>query len=136
DAVASVVAPADGTYVIQLRETAYGGSGACMYRLHVGRFPRPRAVVPAGGKLGETVDVRWLGDVLGERTDKVTLPAAAMQKFGVFAQDDKGISPSPNVFRLGDLGNTLEVEPNADGATATPFDAPMALGGVIDQPGD
>ncbi|HEY2838179.1 MAG TPA: PPC domain-containing protein, partial [Pirellulales bacterium] len=136
DAVASVVAPADGTYVIQLRETAYGGSGACMYRLHVGRFPRPRAIVPAGGKFGETVDVRWLGDVLGERTDKVTLPAGPMPKFGLFAQDDKGISPSPNVFRLGELGNTLEVEPNADAATATPCEAPIALGGVIGQPGD
>lgn len=136
DAVASVVAPADGTYVIQMRETAYGGSGACMYRLHIGRFPRPRATVPAGGKFGETVDVRWLGDVLGEKTDKVTLPGGPLQKFGIFAQDDKGIAPSPNVFRLGDLGNLLEVEPNGDGATATPFEAPMALGGVIGQPGD
>ena len=80
--------------------------------------------------------MRWLGDVPGERDEKVTLPAGPMPKFGLFAQDDKGISPSPNVFRLGDLGNVLEVEPNDDAATATPFEAPMALGGVIAQPGD
>jgi len=136
DAVASVLAPADGTYVIQLRETAYGGSGACMYRLHVGRYPRPRAVVPSGGKFGETVDIRWLGDVTGDRAEKITLPTGPTPKFGLFAQDDKGISPSPNVFRLGDLGNCLEVEPNGDAATATPCEAPIALGGVISQPGD
>ena len=40
-ACAAVVAPEDGSYVIQVRETAYGGNGSCMYRLHVGRFPRP-----------------------------------------------------------------------------------------------
>ena len=49
-AVASIVVPADGTYVVQVRESAYGGNGACQYRLHVGTFPRPPAVVPAGGK--------------------------------------------------------------------------------------
>jgi len=52
DSVVSVIIPADGTYVIQVRESAYGGNGACMYRLHVGTFPRPTAVVPAGGKMG------------------------------------------------------------------------------------
>lgn len=136
DGVASVVAPEDGTYVIQVRETAYGGNGSCMYRLHVGRYPRPRATVPAGGKYGETVDVRLLGDVAGEGMQKLTLPAGPIAKFGIFAQDDQGISPSPNVFRLGDLGNVIEAEPNNDPATATAFAAPMALGGVIAQPGD
>ena len=42
--------------------------------LHVGRFPRPTAVLPLGGKPGETLDVQWLGDVAGPRTEKITLP--------------------------------------------------------------
>jgi hypothetical protein len=136
DGVAAVVAPEDGAYIIQVRETAYGGNGSCMYRLHVGRFPRPRATIPAGGKYGETVDVRYLGDVAGERTQQLILPAGPTQKFGFFAQDEQGISPSPNVFRLGDLTNKLEAEPNNDPATATVCEAPMALAGVISQPGD
>src|SRR5262249_51441516 len=44
DGLCSIVAPADGTYVIQVRESAYQGNGACQYRLHVGSFPRPLAV--------------------------------------------------------------------------------------------
>src|SRR5262249_33794209 len=40
DAMISVVVPADGKYLIQVRESAYGGNGACAYRLHVGTFPR------------------------------------------------------------------------------------------------
>ena len=136
DSVASIVAPEDGQYVIQVRETAYGGNSSCVYRLHVGRFPRPHATVPAGGRPGETLAVRWLGDVLGETTEQVTLPTEIPARFGLFARDERGVAPSANVFRLGDLGNTLEAEPNNDGANATPFAAPMALGGVIAEPGD
>lgn len=136
DGVAAVIAPEDGSYIVQVRETAYGGNGSCMYRLHVGRFPRPRATIPAGGRYGETVDVRVLGDVAGERTQQIVLPASPTPKFGFFAQDDQGIAPSPNVFRLGDLANKIEAEPNNDPATATAFEAPIALAGVISQPGD
>ncbi len=41
DGGCSVVIPADGKYIVQVRESAYGGNGACQYRLHVGTFPRP-----------------------------------------------------------------------------------------------
>ena len=40
DPVASFIAPADGTYIVQVRDSAYGGDGDCRYRLHVGTFPR------------------------------------------------------------------------------------------------
>jgi hypothetical protein len=136
DGIASIVAPADGTYVIQVRESAYAGNGACFYRLHVGNFPRPTAIVPGGGKLGESVAVRWIGDVGGDKTTTVALPAAFDRDYGVQYQDDKGITPYPNAFRLSPLGNTIEVEPNDDGLKATPFTPPVALNGVIGTPGD
>ncbi|MBL9125823.1 MAG: PPC domain-containing protein, partial [Planctomycetaceae bacterium] len=136
DGVASIVAPEDGDYIIQLRESAFGGNGACTYRLHVGTFPRPTAMIPAGGKPGTTLQVRWLGDVAGEWTEEVPLPADLRPIFGVHAHDARGISPSANVFRLGDLDNVLEVEPNNTLPEATPFAAPMALGGVIGEASD
>lgn len=136
DAIASIVAPADGTYVIQVRESAYGGNGACEYRLHVGTFPRPQAALPAGGKRGEEVDVRFLGDPAGEFTQKIKLPATPTEKFGVFAQDANGISPSPIPFRVSEFGNVLEVEPNDTHATATKAELPLAFNGVIGKPGD
>jgi hypothetical protein len=136
DAVASIVVPADGTYVIQVRESAYGGNGACAYRLHIGTFPRPLAVIPAGGKRGEEVEVRFLGDPAGEFTQKVKLPAQDQPKFGIFAQDASGISPSAIHFRLSEYGNVLEVEPNDTHATATRAELPLALNGVIGKPGD
>src|SRR5690606_21526976 len=57
DGCASILAPEDGQYIIQVRDSAYAGNGSCLYRLHVGHFPRPRAVYPAGGPVGETVEV-------------------------------------------------------------------------------
>jgi hypothetical protein len=136
DAVASIVAPADGTYVIQVRESAYGGNGACEYRLHVGTFPRPQAVLPAGGKLGEEIEVRFLGDSAGEFTQKIKLPATATEKFGVFAQDGGGIAPSPIPFRISEFGNVLEVEPNDTHVNATKAELPLAFNGVIGKAGD
>lgn len=137
DAACSVIIPADGTYAVQVRESAYGGSGACGYRLHLGTFPRPTAVVPAGGRLGDEVEVRLLGDPAGEMRQKIKLPATPEQKFGVFAQDAGGISPSPMPFRLSEFGNVIEVEPNDTPQQATPVaELPAALNGVIDRPGD
>ncbi|WP_435007061.1 PPC domain-containing protein [Tundrisphaera lichenicola] len=136
DAFASVVAPEDGTYLIQVRESAYAGTDACLYRVHIGNYPRPTATVPAGGKFGETIDVRLIGDVLGEKTTKVTLPVEQSREFGIVATDDQGTAPYPNAFRLSPFGNVIEAEPNNDQATATRFEGSMALNGVIDKPED
>ncbi len=136
DGFASIVAPEDGTYVVMVRESAYAGNGACLYRLHVGNFPRPTATVPAGGKLGEPVSVKWIGDVSGEKTTTVTLPATPDRDYGLVAQDDRGVAPYPNAFRLSTFGNVIEAEPNDDHAHATPFTPPAALNGVIGVKGD
>jgi len=131
DGVASIIAPEDGKYVVQIRESSYGGNGACHYRCHIGSYPRPLAIVPSGGKPGQTVSVKFLGDVGGEFTRDIVLPATADSDFSVFAQDDRGISPSGNRFRLTDLENSIEVEPNEAIAQATKAAAPIAFNGVL-----
>ncbi len=131
DGFASIVVPSDGKYIVQVRESAYAGNGACLYRLHIGNYPRATATVPAGGKLGDTVNVKWIGDVMGDRTTAVKLPATFEKNFGIANQDDRGISPYPNVFRLSTFGNVIETEPNDEQAKANVFEAPMAVNGVI-----
>jgi hypothetical protein len=136
DGFASVIAPADGKYIIQVRESAYAGNGGCIYRLHVGNFPRCTGLLPAGGKLGEKLAVRWIGDPAGEATADVALPSASVPQFGLTRQDSRGVSPYPNSFRLTKLGNVIENEPNDDHGHATAFMPPMAVNGVIAKPGD
>src|SRR5262249_41167959 len=74
DAFVSLLAPNDGRYVVQVRETSYGGNADFVYRLHVGNFPRPTAVYPAGGQVGETVSVKFIGDVNGGFYANIKLP--------------------------------------------------------------
>jgi hypothetical protein len=136
DAVASIVAPADGKYYVEVRESAYGGNGNCRYRLHLGTFPRPTAVYPAGGKIGTEIEVKFLGDPSGILTQKFKLPAQLEEGYGVIAKDASGMAPSENVFRLYEHDNVMEVEPNNDRATATPAQLPLAFNGVIEKPGD
>lgn len=138
DSSASIIVPEDGAYVIQVREAAYGGNNRCHYRLHVGSFPRPRAVYPAGGMAGEMLEVRLISDVAGEFTQSVTLPAGSDEVYGFFARQDSWQSPSPNPLRVCDFGNVLEAEPNdsPDAATSTSQAMPAAFNGIIEKPGD
>jgi hypothetical protein len=139
DGCLSIVAPADGTYTVMVRETSYQGNGACQYRLHIGTFPRPTAVLPAGGMLGEELELRFLGDATGEIRQKVKLPTVMPPdgNFEVFCQDAGGISPSGLPFRLTDTAaNVMEVEPNDTPTQATAGKLFCAFNGVIDRPGD
>ncbi|MFM7205813.1 MAG: PPC domain-containing protein [Planctomycetaceae bacterium] len=137
DGVLSVVAPADGRYVVRVREAAYGGGDACRYRMHVGTFPRPTAVFPAGGRAGETMRVTFLGDAAGPIEREVEVPsgpAGTNHRLGV--TDDGGSCPNPLPIRISGLGNTLEQEPNDVPAAATAADVTLSLNGVIEKPGD
>ncbi len=137
DGFVSIVAPADGLYLVEVHETSYGGGGD-PYRLHVGTFPRPTAVYPAGGKAGEKVELKFLGDPAGEFTQTVTLPAPTPQKHGVFAVQNGVTAPSPNYIRVSEFPNVLEAEPNDEPkqATATTAPLPLAFNGIIARDGD
>jgi len=136
DGYLSIVVPADGKYTILVRETSYRGHPAAHYRLHVGTFPRPAAIYPSGGKAGDEVEVKFLGDPTGVIMKKVKLPATAEPNFVLHAEDSGGISPSGLPFRVSDLPNVLETEPNDAVAQATKSEVPCAFNGVIDKPGD
>ncbi len=136
DGFASILVPETGRYVLEVREAAYGGSGDCRYRLHVGTFPRPTAVFPAGGPIGETLTVRFLGDASGEMEQSITLPSEPMEQYGLFATDSFGIAPSANPFRLVEFGNAFETEPNDKLPQATPTELPLAMNGIIGKPND
>ena len=131
-------APKDGTYIIQLREAAYGGDNKCFYRLHVGTFPRPKTAFPMGGMVGQELAVKFLGDIGGPITQSLKLPSEIETKFPVYAQQTNLISPTPNFIRVSSFPNVMEVEPNDDPKTATAatMDLPLAFNGIIDKAGD
>ncbi len=143
----SVILPKDGDYFVTVREASFRGNGDCRYRLHIGEFSRPTAVLPAGGKPGETLKLKFLerlggaGPGVNWVEQEVTLPAAESFRSGLFFTDDKGISPSPVPFRLSPLENVFEQEPNDTWPETPALDLValtqgVALNGVIGTPAD
>ncbi len=138
DAALSIVAPEDGDYIVQVRDSTYTGPGDTAYRLHVGNFPRPVAVYPAGGRAGQKLKVQFIGDAAGEFAQEVKLPGQPEEKFGLFAERSGQIAPSPNWIRVSAFDNAMEKEPNdeKDKATEANGDLPVALNGIIEKSGD
>ena len=111
DPFVSLIASSDGVYVVEVRETNYGGGDNHRYVLHVGTFVRPAAVFPAGGPAGTEVAVKLLGEG-GEITQTVKLPPAGTP-FDFFPADgDTPPAPTPNPFRVSPFPNVIETEPN------------------------
>ncbi|MBX3442496.1 MAG: PPC domain-containing protein [Planctomyces sp.] len=136
DGVLSVIVPEDGTYIVQIRDASYAGDGLAYYLLHIGTFPRPLSIVPSGGRPGETLTVTFRGDPAGDFERQITVPETPLERFGIEAEDERGVAPSLHPFRISDLDNVIEVEPNSTPAEATAGPAPAAFNGVIGEPGD
>jgi hypothetical protein len=136
DCYCTFKAPKTGRYIIEMRETSFRGDDASSYRLHVGRFPRPAAAFPGGGPPGKPLEVRWLGDPNGERTETVTLPEQPSINFRLRVKDDLGAAPTGLPVRVSELPNFVEAEPNDDLDKATKAELPGALCGIINKAAD
>ena len=135
DGYCSFVAEYDGEYYVMVRESSYRGSTRSFYRLHVGDFRRPDVVFPAGGKVGSKVDVRFI-DTKGSFAGSVTVPAEEDPNFEVFSAEAP--APSGNPFRISQVDNFVESEPNnsREQANVVPSADAYALNGIIGEPGD
>ncbi len=137
DPVTSCVVPADGRYFVLIRESSYRGSERCLYRLHVGTFPRPLVAFPPGGKPGVESELTLLGDVKGPIVQKwMPEPGGPSETWLVPAQDG-GCAPSGVAVKVINGDATLEVEPNDDFEHASDATraAPLAVDGAIGRPG-
>jgi len=138
DPVLTCVAPEDGRYVLALRDSTNSAPISGHYLLHVGAFPRPLTVYPAGGQVGEQLPVTYLGDAAGPISATLKLPAQPDPRFAVFPEQNGSSAPSPNWLRVSPFPNVLEAEPNNTAAEATPTDRPLplAFNGIVSGKGD
>ncbi len=137
DGYLSVVAPADGDYIIQVRESSYRGTGNSHYRLHVGSFRRPDVCYPAGGKIGTTRQVQvHRAQRRCHRAGGDACPPTPDNQFLAYLGGDA--APSGNLLRVSPFDDSSEQEPNDDfaRANATGLAAPCAFNGIIEKPGD
>ncbi len=135
DPFASLIAPSDGVYLIQVRHTTYGGGENFRYVLHVGTFARPAAVYPAGGQAGTEVKVK-LFDSDGASTQTLKLPPVGTP-FEFYPSYGDVAAPTPNPFRVSAFPNVNEVEPNDQPKQANATVSwPVAFNGIIGKAGD
>ncbi|RFC43945.1 MAG: pre-peptidase C-terminal domain-containing protein [Verrucomicrobia bacterium] len=127
DPIASVVAPVDGDYFVEIKQRLIKAADRVNYVATIGNFLRPLAVYPAGGKAGTQLHAKLLGDPAGEQSVSVTLP----QQSGPFAFHH--VMPSPLPMRVSAYDNVLE----AQGSSVTPvLSLPSALNGIISKAGE
>ena len=136
ESIVSIVAPEDGEYTIEIRDSAYQGRGS--YRAHIGTFPRPMSVYPAGAKVGADQEFTLLGDPKGDYKTKAKMPAEEMAEFEVFGVNEGLFPVSGNKIRVSAFDNVLEVEPNNTKEEGTPTTAalPLAFNGILETAGD
>ncbi|WP_145422245.1 PPC domain-containing protein [Planctomycetes bacterium K23_9] len=136
DGLCSFTAPEDGTYTILVRDSSFRGNPICGYRLHVGTFPRPVAVVPAGGMPGSMMKSKLVDMHHGVTEASVQLPSETNDRWPVVTENENGVSPSPNWVRVNELPVVMEKEPNDDYRKAPEYTAPAAFCGLIDKAND
>ncbi|MEC8653678.1 MAG: PPC domain-containing protein [Planctomycetota bacterium] len=129
DPVAGFLVEKAGTHRLALRDVAYRGSSLAAYRLHVGTFPRPTGLVPAGGRPGETITARMVGD-LEERSVALTLPARP-GVHELFPEVDGVPTPTPVRVVVDDRVNLVEGD-----TPEQPPAAPCAFHGVLSTQGE
>jgi hypothetical protein len=140
DPFATIVAPADGRYTVQVRETSYGGGPSGTYALHVGDFPRPTGVFPPGGQAGQEVRPILLGVPGRPAVQALTLPGDAGPWWDYFPALDGRTAPTPTALRVRPYPCVVESEPAGarppSAGALTPHNWPVAFQGAIGARGE
>ena len=124
DPMISLIAPKKGSYFIEIAQQLFSPPRLAYYRAHIGTFTRPTGIFPAGGQAGEQLSVKVLGDPSGERTERIALPKQTGD-FPFYSED----TPSPNILRVVSYPNVIEGDLRI-------AQAPVAMNGIISQPGE
>ena len=137
DGIISLQIPDDGEYFVVVREASYGGDANCRYRLHLGDFPRPLVVYPAGGKPDSEIELKFIGDPLGPILSKQTINLTSEIRVGLPVELEGMSAPSPVALLRSKIEDVLENEPNNTWKEAgEPHELPFAFNGIIETPND
>lgn len=120
-------APADGKYVVMVRDMLYRGSPASVYRLSMGSIPYKTYLFPPGGKRGTSTSVTIAGENMQPETLQVTAPAGT-------GTTVRPVSTRYGAFRFvaGDYPEYVE----GNGKEAPAITLPLSINGRIQKAGE
>ena len=136
DPILTYKAEKDGLYYIAIRSSDYQGHGNARYRLHIGDFPRPYAVYPAGGQPGTEKEVSIILDNGQIIKQKVKFPKSGdIYKF--YPQVNGKFTPSFIPLQISQLKSYLEKQPNNEKKDIKESPAmPLVFDGIIEKKDD
>jgi hypothetical protein len=136
DSLLFFTAPADGEFMVALRDFRFRGGNEYSYRLTAGPIPYVESLFPFGGARGKPVEVAIMGHNL-DGTTKMTLEIApkAPRSQEIRVKTPRGYS-NLIPFNVSDLNEITEAEPNNALTNAQSAAAPLVINGRIGAAGD
>ncbi len=135
DTVLIYKVPADGQYVIEVRDSLYRGREDFVYRLSIGELPYITDIYPLGGKRGTIVPVHLHGVNLEQTAINVKVPQDGPRILWLDTTGH-GLASNHVKFEAGELEETTEVEPNDTPQQANRVNVGSVVNGRIGKPGD
>jgi hypothetical protein len=139
DCVMSIVLPADGICVVQVRDNTYGGNDQARYRLRIDPAPFATGLFPIGGPRGQTVEFEVSGGNLDHPLRKsITLPDSPglMIEPGSI-EGPEGLVAIPGRIVVGEGPEIVEPQGRlATERSAIEVKAGTVVNGRISQPGE
>lgn len=127
--------PADGQYVVEIKDAIYRGREDFVYRMTVGELPFVTNIFPLGGPAGKQTTVQLQGWNLPVR--KLTVDNSRREP-GLYplSVEKDGRASNRVPFAVDCLPEVLEREPNNQPAGAQPVAMPAIVNGRINPPDD
>ncbi len=126
--------PADGEYVVEIRDSIYRGREDFVYRVAIGELPFITAMYPLGGQMGTQTVASISGwNLTQTKLPLDTQPGAAVRRAAV---REKNLLSNEVAYAVGTLPECLETEPNNDVKAAQTVRLPQVVNGRIAKPND
>ncbi|MCM8542421.1 MAG: pre-peptidase C-terminal domain-containing protein [Lentisphaeraceae bacterium] len=136
DPILTFKATKEGTYFIAVRSSDYQGHGNSRYRLHIGDYPRPYAIYPAGGQPGSEQEVSIILDNGETIKQKIKFPSEG-DIFEFYPQVNGIFTPSFIPLQISSLKPYLEKQPNNEKKEITESpNLPLVFDGIIEKAED
>ena len=127
--------PADGRYVIEIKDAIYRGREDFVYRLAIGEIPFVTSIFPLGGPSGSNATFDVDGWNLAGNSLAMDTTEKRPGTFFVSVRNQQLLSNSVRIL-LDSKPDSFETEPNDCPNLAQSMTLPIALNGRIDRPGD
>ena len=127
--------PADGEYVLEIKDAIFRGREDFVYRMAVGELPFVTSIFPLGGRAGETLRVESTGWNLPRSELIIDTLGAGRGVFEIAVRAGTTLS-NPVRFATDERAGVVEVEPNDTTDQAQCVSLPVTIDGRIAAPGD